>query len=287
MKVTNIEIFDIYYPPEKIIRPYWHPIIVRVNTDEGISGVGEVGLAYGTGHSGAVGYAKNVAENFILGADPFKTEKTWETIFRSSFWALGGGPVVFGAMSAFDIAFWDIRGKVLKQPVYQLLGGKTNENLRAYASQIQFGWAPETKTCKAPEEYAEEARKAVAEGYDAIKVDPVAYDLQGNQGWNVRNLLSNDKLKLFYNRVKAVREAVGSDVDIIIELHSSMSASSAIQFGKAIEEFDIFYYEEPSNYLNPKVQEKVADNVKIPMAAGERIYTRWDTGNILKHSQLT
>ena len=275
MKVTSVEIFDIYFPPEKIIRPYWHPIIVRVNTDEGISGLGEVGLAYGTGHSGAVGYAKNVAENFILGADPFNTEKIWETIFRGSFWALGGGPVVFGSMSAFDIAFWDIRGKALKQPVYQLLGGKTNESLRTYASQIQFGWEASMKTCKAPEEYAEAALKAVYEGYDALKVDPVAYDLQGNQGWNVRNLLDNTKLKLFYDRVKAVREAVGAGVDIIIELHSSMSAPSAIQFGRAIEEFNIYYYEEPSNYLNPKVQEKVAKEVKIPMAAGERIYTRW------------
>ena len=275
MKVTNVEIFDIHFTPEKTIRPYWHPIIVRVNTDEGISGLGEVGLAYGTGHSGGVGYAKNIAENFILGADPFKTEKTWETIFRSSFWALGGGPVVFGGMSAFDIAFWDIRGKSLNQPVYQLLGGKTNESLRAYASQIQFGWEPKMKPCKAPEEYAEAARKAVSEGYDAVKVDPVAYDLQGNQGWNVRNLLDNDKMRLFYNRVKAVREAVGPGVDIIIELHSSMSAPSAIQFGRSVEEFNIYFFEEPSNYLNSKVQEKVAQNVKIPMAAGERIYTRW------------
>jgi len=178
-------------------------------------------------------------------------------------------------MSAFDIAFWDIKGKCLKQPVYQLLGGKTNESLRTYTSQIQFGWGPVITPCKAPQEYAEAALKAISEGYGAVKVDPVAYDLQGNQGWNVRNLLDNAKLKLFYDRVKAIRQAVGPGVDIIIELHSSMSASSAIQFGRAVEEFNIFFFEEPSNYLNSEVQKKVAQNVKIPMAAGERIYTRW------------
>ena len=199
MQVTNVEIFDVHYEADKMIQPYWHPIIIRVNTDEGISGLGEVGLAYGTGHSAAVGMAKNMIENFLIGADPFKIEKIWDTIFRSSFWAQGGGPVVYGGMSAIDIACWDIKGKALGQPIYQLLGGKTNDELRCYASQIQFGWEDSVKACGAPEEYAEVARKAVKEGYDCVKVDPIVFDEKGERGWNLKKILSNKQITLFYN----------------------------------------------------------------------------------------
>ena len=275
MKVTNVEIFDIYFEDDKIIQLYWHPIIMRVHTDEGISGLGEVGLAYGTGHSAAVGMAKNMVENFLIGADPFKIEKIWDTIFRSSFWAQGGGPVVYGGMSAIDIACWDIKGKALGQPIYQLLGGKTNDELRTYASQIQFGWDEQVKACAKPEEYAEVALKAVSEGYDCVKVDPIVFDEKGERGWNLKKILSNKQITLFYNRVKAIREAVGPDVDIIIELHSFLNASSAIQLGRVLEEFNCFYYEEPTNYLNVDLQAKISQSVAIPMAAGERLYTRW------------
>ena len=272
MKIVKAEIFDIDFPEPGV---YYHPVLVRLTTDDGVTGVGEVGLAYGIGHSAGAGYAKNIAESFIIGADPFKTEKLWEAMFRSTFWALGGGPVVFGGMSAFDEACWDIKGKAMGIPVYQLLGGKTNESLRAYASQIQFGWGPDRIVCTKPEEYAEEARKAIAEGYDCVKVDPVMYDDKGKRGFDTRKILTNDKVKLFYSRVKAVRDAVGPDIDIIIELHSNMSDTSAIQMGRLWQELGIFYLEEPSNYLNVKLQEKVAERVQIPMAAGERIYTRW------------
>jgi galactonate dehydratase len=272
MKIVKAEIFDSELG--KGVRD--HPVLVRLTTDEGITGVGEVGLAYGTGHSAGAAYARNLAETFIIGADPFKTEKLWESMLRNTFWALGGGPVVYGGMSALDEACWDIKGKALGLPVYQLLGGKTNESLRTYASQIQFGWSPDFKALVEPEEYAEEARIAVAEGYDAIKVDPVAFDENGvHAAINARNILTNKHIDLFYNRVGAIRDAVGPDVDIIIELHSSMSVTTAIQMGQLWEDFDCMYFEEPSNYINAKLQDKIARSVNIPMAGGERIYTRW------------
>ena len=274
MKVTTVEIWDTNVELMPGWVP-WHPIIIRVDTDEGISGLGEVGLAYRSGHSGGAGYVKNLAEDFLIGADPMKTERLWEAMFRKTFWAQGGGPVVFGAMSAIDIACWDIKGKVLGQPVYQLMGGKTNDTLRAYASQIQFGWDRDgliglTK----PNEFAENARLAIADGYDAVKVDPAYLDEDGSR-LTVNKILSNKTVRTVYNRVKAVREAVGPDVDIIIELHSSTGATSAIQIGRVLEELDCMYFEEGVHYLNVDLQEKVARNVKIPMAAGERLYTRW------------
>jgi galactonate dehydratase len=272
MKVTGIEIWD----TSSSMQSTWHPVIIRVNTDEGISGLGEVGLAYGTGHSGGAGYVKNLAESFLLGADPMRIEHLWESMFRNTFWAQGGGPVVFGAMSAIDIACWDIKGKFLGQPVYQLMGGKTNDNLRTYASQIQFGWDREKFIPLArAEEYAEAARIAVADGYDAVKVDPTTFDENGKRLGNLDKILQHRTVKLVYDRIAAIRRAVGEEVDILIELHSVPSVTSAIQIGQALEEFHCMFFEEGVHYLNVDLQDKLARNVKIPMAAGERLYTRW------------
>jgi galactonate dehydratase len=275
MKVTSVEIWDVDCPPLPPL-PVFHPVIIRVNTDEGISGLGEVGLAYGTGHSGGAGYVKNLAESFLLGADPLNTEGLWETMFRNTFWAQGGGPVVFGGISAIDIACWDIKGKVLGQPIYQLMGGKTNDNLRTYASQIQLGWDKDKVFMSIrPEEYAEAARIAVAEGYDAVKIDPFIIDEHGQKTPPLNKILKNKTIKMAYERIKAVRDTVGDDVDILIELHSATGAASAIQVGHALEEFKCMIYEEGVHYLNVALQEKLTRNVNIPMAAGERLYTRW------------
>ena len=275
MKITHVEIFDVDTDPDAFDVP-WHPVIVRINTDEGISGVGEAGLAYGVGHSAAAGMVKNLVEAYLIGFDPMKTEKLWEDMFSTTFWAQGGGPVIFSGMSAIDTALWDIKGKALDVPVYQLLGGKTNESLRTYASQIQFGWdANIFEQLVHPEQYAEAATKAVAEGYDCVKVDPITINRDGNRHHDTTGILKHIDLDLYRSRIKAIREAVGPDIDIIIELHSLPSVSSAIQLGRVFEEFNCMYYEEAVHYLNPELQAKVAQNVKIPMAAGERLYTRW------------
>ncbi len=271
MKVTSVEIFDL-----ETSQPNWHPVVVRVNTDEGISGVGEVGLAYGTGHSAGAAMAKNLAEQLVIGADPLKTERLWDAMFRQTFWGSAGGPVVYGGISAIDTALWDIKGKALGVPVYQLLGGKTNERLRTYASQIQFGWRHDTRlSLTKPEEYAEEARRAVAEGYDAVKVDPVIFDSAGNRIPNLSGPLSARQAAEFRDRIGAIREAVGPSVDIIVELHSLPSATIAIQLAQLWEAFGCFFYEEPVHYMNSDLHDLVARSIKIPTAAGERLYTRW------------
>jgi len=273
MKVTSVEIFVTGTEKD----PTWHPIVVRVNTDEGISGLGEVGLAYGTGYRAGAGMAQDLAEGFILGADPMKIEKVWETMFRGSFWGSGGGPVVYGGMSAFDIAFWDIKGKALKQPVYQLLGGKTHNKLRAYASQLQFGWDPVKPRVLAvePADYAEQTRIAVADGYSAIKVNPIMVDEKGGFGWNNLKQLPPARIQLIYDRLKAMRDVLGPEGDIILETHSMLSEKTAIQLGNALYDLGIMFFEEPNAPLNPKLMKKVSENCRIPLASGERIYTRW------------
>lgn len=272
MKITEVEIFDIHCPE----RPPWNPVFVRIHTDEGIHGLGEAGLAYDWGHSAAAAMIKEIAEAVLIGFDPFKTELLWSRMLRESFWGLGGGPVLYAAMSAIDTALWDIKGKALGLPVYQLLGGKTNDNLRTYASQLQFDWDKECTKMLTPADYSRAAAKAMAEGYDAVKVDPIVYDANGDSSFDRTKLFTPSQMKLFGDRLRAIRNEVGDEVDIIFESHSLMGAASAIQMGKVIEEVGCMMYEEPVNYLNPKVHKKVSDGVNVPIAGGERLYHRWD-----------
>ncbi|WP_018694545.1 mandelate racemase/muconate lactonizing enzyme family protein [Algicola sagamiensis] len=270
MKITHVEIFDIECPQ----RPVWNPVFVRIHTDEGATGVGEAGLAYDLGHSAAAHMIQEIAENMLIGFDPFQTENLWNRMLRESFWGLGGGPVIYAAMSAIDTALWDIKGKVLGVPVYQLLGGKVNDQLRAYASQLQFDWDIEFSRLTNPDDYGKAAEKAMAEGYDCVKVDPIMYDAQGETHFQRTKLFSNTDMRLFRERMRAIREAIGPDNDIIFECHSLPGVSTAVQLGEIAEEFRCFYFEEPVNYLNSELHKKVADKVKVPIAAGERLYNR-------------
>ncbi|MGD0780070.1 MAG: mandelate racemase/muconate lactonizing enzyme family protein [Dehalococcoidales bacterium] len=141
---------------------------------------------------------------------------------------------------------------------------------------MQFGWDYEKQFRLAkPEEYAEAARIAVRDGYDAIMVDPTTFDDNGERAPNLNKILNNKTVKMVYNRIKAIKATVGDDIDILIELHSAPSVTSAIQLGHVLEEFNCMFFEEGVHYLNANLQEKLSKNVKIPMAAGERLYTRW------------
>ncbi len=282
MKVTKVEIFDIECPE----RPPWNPVFVRIYTDEGITGVGEAGLAYDLGHSAAAHMVKEIAEAMVIGWNPFNTEHLWSRMLRESFWGLGGGPVVYAAMSAIDTALWDIRGKALGVPVYQLLGGKTNDKLRCYASQLQFDWDSEITKLIQPEEYGRAAEKAMADGYTAVKVDPIVYDKDGVTHFDRTKLFSRAEMKLFKARLQAIRDAMGDEGDIIFECHSLLGASTAIQLGEMVEEIGCMYYEEPVNYLNAKLHDKVAKRVNVPIAGGERLYNRWDVRPYLEDQSV-
>ncbi len=271
MKINRVEIFDIHCPD----RPVWNPVFIRIHTDEGISGVGEAGLAYDLGHSAAAHMIKEFAEEMLIGRDPFQTEDLWNLMLRGSFWGLGGGPTIYSAMSAIDTALWDIKGKALGVPVYQLLGGKVNDKLRTYASQLQFDWDEEFARLTDPEDYAKAAEKALADGYDAVKVDPIMYDAKGETHFDRTKLFSHQDMKMFRDRLMAIREVMGDDGDIIFECHSLPGASTAIQLGEIVEEARCMYFEEPVNYLNSELHKRVADKVNVPIAGGERLYNRW------------
>jgi galactonate dehydratase len=271
MKINKIEIFDTHCPD----RPQWHPVFVRISTDEGLTGVGEAGLAYDWGHSAAANMIHEITQALLIDFDPFQTELLWSRMFREGFWAVGGGPVIYAAMSAIDTALWDIKAKALNVPLYQLLGGKTRTKLRTYASQLQFDWDKEAARLTQPADYAKAAEKAVKEGYDAVKVNPMLFDKDGNTLSNLTKLFPRDLLNLVHDRMHAIRDAVGDNVDILLECHSLLGAASAIQIGQEIAEtYDCLFMEEPVNYLNSALHEKVYDKVNIPLAAGERLYLR-------------
>lgn len=271
MKIVAVEIFDVYCDKS----PAWSPVFVKVITDEGITGVGEAGLAYDLGHSAAANMIREFAQEMVIGTDPFESERLWDRMLRESFWGLGGGPVVYAAMSAIDIALWDIKGKALGVPVYQLLGGKTNKKLRTYASQLQFDWDEyERKTLFKPEDYAKATEKAVAEGYDAIKVDPMMFDHKGDTLYDCTLPFRRDHLNLIRERMQAIRDVLGENGDIIFECHSLPSMTSALQLGEIAEDFNCLYFEEPVNYLNSKLHGPLKDKLRVPIAAGERLYLR-------------
>ncbi len=275
MKITSVDVIKVLNGQPSIKGTPWNPICVRINTDEGISGFGEAGLCYGNVNHAAFGCCVDFAE-LIIGMDPMNIEAIWNKLHRMTFWGMGGGGVVFAGISAIDIALWDIKGKALNAPVYQLLGGKTNEKLRAYASQIQFDWGKVCRPLVKPEEYAEAAKKAMAEGYTCVKVDPVGFDLQGRwMGWSNYGLLEYDQMKVAVDRIAAIREAGGPGLDIIIELHSLTDTNTAVQLGRELEQFRCFYYEEPTQPLNAALCKEICSKVKIPMATGERSYSRW------------
>lgn len=263
MKITQVEIFEVTYPDA----PNWHPVLIRISTDEGISGVGEVGLAYGTGGSAGAGMVKNLAQNFLIGADPFRIEELWDTLYRKTFWGQGGGPVVFGGMSAIDHALWDIKGKALGVPVYELLGGRCREKLLVYAN----GWYHDYN---APEEFVEPVQKLAADGYGALKFDPFRKRPDGVNEYSKR-ALDKEREDLAVARVQAVRETLGPDFKICVEVHGNLGTTSAISAGRRLEAFSPFFYEEAVDANNVEMMAKVAANVEIPIAAGERLYTRY------------
>ncbi len=279
MKITSVDIIKAFRTPSRAAEIAvggvpWHPVFVRVNTDEGISGYGEIGVAYGNAQNAGYGMGIDFAK-CVLGLDPMNNEDIWNRLHRLTFWGMGNGGVIMSGISGIDIALWDIKGKALNTPVYQLLGGKTNGKLRAYASQLQFDWGKVSRALVEPEEYAEATRKAMADGFTAIKVDPIGFDRQGKwMGWTSRGILQQEQLRVAVDRVAAMREA-GPELDIIIELHSLTDANTSVQLGRELEKLNCFYYEEPTQPLNPGLFKEISQKVNIPLATGERVYTRW------------
>ncbi len=256
---------------------------VRIYTDEGIYGDGEV--AGINCSNAAFGMLQDLAP-MVLGRNPFDNEVIWDDIYKTGFAGLNGGQTFFSALGAIDLALWDIKGKALNMPVYQLLGGKKREKLRTYASQLSAPWNmfevnpncdPWKMTSSRPEEYAANAKYCVDLGYDCIKTDFYQVDENGRfyKDWERHGVIKPKTLSMITERVAAVREAIGPNVDLIMENHAKPDCEGAIQIANAVEKYNIMYFEEPTT-PSAKVTKFIRDRINIPIAHGERIISRWD-----------
>src|SRR5690349_9553337 len=210
-------------------------------TDEGINGVGEAGIAYGIGGTAAAGMVKDLVENSVLGRDPFRIEEIWTEMYDHSFWAKGGGPIVFAGISAVEQALWDIKGRALKVPVYELFGGKFRDEVRVYAN----GWS---YSCLTADDYARAAERPLNDGYTALKCYPLATP-NANGGIKHVSRRSVDKAfaALALDKIKALRRTAGPDIDIMVDLSGGLTTDETIRFCLKLEELDVFFIEEPAD----------------------------------------
>ncbi len=248
MKIIDIKTFVV-----DCFRTNW--VFVKVYTDEGIDGVGEGTLEYK--EQALVGAIEHI-RSYLIGKDPLTIEKHFHDIYRDAYWR--GGAVLMSALSAVEMALWDILGKSLGVPVYQLLGGKVNDDCRIYIN----GWFAGAKT---PEEFGEKAKAAVKRGVTAMKWDPFGKSyLQ----------ISNKELDNALRCIAAVREAVGNEADLLIEGHGRFDVPTGIKIARELEAFKPMWFEEPVPPNNLEALKAVRDKSPVAISAGERLYTRYD-----------
>ncbi|MFI5801670.1 mandelate racemase/muconate lactonizing enzyme family protein [Streptomyces sp. NPDC051561] len=234
--------------------PWRNLTYVLVHTDEGLTGVGETRML---GHTDALtGYLAEAAANHIVGSDPFNTE---DLVRRMKYGDYGrAGEIVMSGIAVVEMACWDIKGKALGVPVWQLLGGKVTDRVKAYAN----GWYTTERT---PEAYHKAAAAVMERGYRALKIDPFGtghFELDAEQSRYAVSL------------IEAVRDAIGPDTELMLEMHGRFSPSTAVRLARELAPFKPAWLEEPVPPENLKALEKVAGKVDIPIATGERIHDR-------------
>jgi galactonate dehydratase len=234
-------------------------LFVVVETDEAVSGIGEGSLP---GHPRAVAAAVEEYRQYVLGEDPARIQHLWQLMYRQPFFR--SGAVTLSAMSAIEQALWDIKGKVAGMPVYELLGGRCHDRIKVYAN------GPSGST---PEELAESALALVQRGFSAIKTgfESPVLPVQGD-GF----------VRRAAERLGAIRAAVGEDVEIAWDAHGRLSPAMAIKVARSLEPYDPWFIEEPVLPENPKGLSQVARATTIPVATGERMFTKWAFREVLE-----
>lgn len=242
-------------------------LFVQVHTDEGLTGLGESGAwGYLEASAGAV----ETFKRYLIGQDPLRIEHHWQYLYR---WTHFRGAAIMGALSAIDIALWDIAGKYFGVPCYQLLGGKCRDKARVYYHV--FG---ETK-----EELIQGCVEAKARGFTAIgHLTPFLDESPGLPYFKTHV----DKIRDAIETVRRYREAVGNEVDLCIEIHRRMTPAEAIALARGIEEFHPFFYEDPILPDNFDAMALVANNIHIPIATGERLHTIYEFEMLLRRGAV-
>ncbi|RVU13215.1 mandelate racemase/muconate lactonizing enzyme family protein [Methylobacterium oryzihabitans] len=252
------------------------PVILEMTTDDGTVGLGEAALAYGLGGTAAAAMIGELCERCVLGRDPFRIEAIWSEMVDQSFWAKGGGPVVFAAMSAIEQALVDIKARALGVPAYDLLGGRVHDALPAYANGWYFG-------CTDAADLPRFAAAAVADGYDALKAYPLATILETGRLRHPsrRGVSDGDLRRRGVAVVAALRAALGPGPSLMLDLSGGLTPDETIRFCREVEDFDIAFVEEPADPFDPQALAKIAAGISQPIAVGERVYTRYGFRDLL------
>ncbi len=236
--------------------PWRNLTFVELSTDEGLAGVGEARMLNHT--DALLGYLAEAERTHIAGSDPFEIESLVHRMFRNDY--ARAGEIAMSAIAVVELACWDIVGQALGQPVHRLLGGAVRDRIRAYAN----GWYTVERE---PAEFHAAARRVVERGYGALKLDPF--------GSGFAELERSERIRSI-GLVEAVRDAVGPDVEVFVEMHGRFAPMVAIGLARELEPFAPGWIEEPVPPHNLKALRKVAEGVSIPVATGERLHTRYE-----------
>jgi len=273
MKLKKIKTFVVGNPPPHFGGRYW--VFIKLITDKDIIGYGEVySVPF---HPSVVSkMIEDVFERYVKNKDPFKIEKLWRTIYSSGY-TQRPDISVMGIISGIEMACWDIVGKELNKPIYELLGGQVHNQLRSY-TYLYPKKSDKTNVYTDANLSAERANEYVEKGFTAVKFDPVgAYSpLDPRQ-------LSLEELIKVENFVKTIHESLKNNCDLLIGTHGQMTTSSAIRLAKRLEKFDPLWFEEPIPPENFEEMGRVALSTTIPIATGERLATKYEFGKILEY----
>ncbi|MGH4140048.1 galactonate dehydratase [Clostridium sp.] len=246
MKITELKIYK--------VKPRW--IFLKISTDEGIVGWGE--LISGTKTKSVEAAAYEIGE-YLIGKDPMRIEEHWQVLYRSFF---RGGPIHMTVLSGIEMALWDIKGKFYNMPIYEFLGGKARKNIMIYS------WIGGDR----PSDVVKQAIERKNQGFKAIKM---------NATEELHYIDSYKKVNAVVDRIASIREAVGYDLEIGVDFHGRVHKGMAKVIAKEIEQYRPMFIEEPVLPENEEALIEISRHTSIPIATGERLYTRWQFKNIL------
>ena len=275
MKITDLKIW--VAKPEPHGRAF---VFFKIDTDEGVSGVGEA-TSSGGGGSVIVGNMarflrdSTAGDDFresLIGEDPQYIDRIWHKLYRRFTGGGGFGGFVTTLLSGIDIALWDIRGKALGLPIYRLFGGPVWDDVPMYTHV-----APGD-----PDRAAAQARQLAGEGFTALKTDPFMPEMRQHHRRYMKGEISPRGAALGADTIAAMREAVGPDVEILIDAHGNFNVPTAIRLARRLEPYDLGWFEEPVQPNSNDALRAVREAVDVPLCVGERLYHRWDFVPILK-----
>jgi galactonate dehydratase len=249
MKITKLESF--------FVKPRWH--FLKISTDEGICGWGEPIIE---GRARTVATATQELEPMLLGQNPLEIERLWNEMYKGTFYR--GGPILVSAISGIDQALWDIKGKWHNVPVYELLGGPMRSRVRTYAHMRG----------NTTEELIENAKVSVAQGFTLFKTGPI--------DGPVRALDTPEFIDKAVDKVSRLRQALPKNVDLALDFHGRFSPGMSLRLIRELEPFQLMFVEEPVQCENVDALVTIARSTSIPIATGERIFTRWGFREILE-----